>query len=99
MVVEHPVDVVSQITADHRAVESLLADLDAGRGDRGDVIRVIVRELSIHAAAEELVVYPVVARRAADGETLNDLDVAQHHALKVLKKIHSPLLGATHTGR
>ena len=57
---EHPVDVISQVTADHRAVEALLSDLATGRGDGTEVLQTIVRELSLHAGTEELVVYPVV---------------------------------------
>jgi hypothetical protein len=79
---EHPVDVVSQVVADHRAVESLFADLAAGRGDRPAVVQVIVRELSLHAGVEELVVYPAVAERVPSGGALVDTDLAQHQALK-----------------
>jgi len=81
-VAEHPVDVVTQVTADHRAVEALFSDLEAGRGDRAEVIRVIVRELSLHAGVEELVVYPVARKRIADGDQLVDHDLEEHQALK-----------------
>jgi len=79
---EHPVDVITQVTADHRAVEALFADLDAGRGDRAEVIRVIVRELSLHAGVEELVVYPAARRRLADGDAVVAADLHEHQALK-----------------
>jgi hemerythrin superfamily protein len=79
---EHNIDVVTQVTADHRAVEALLADLEAGRGDRGAVIQVIVRELSLHAGVEELVVYPVVQAEVEGGEELNQTDLEQHQKLK-----------------
>jgi hypothetical protein len=79
---EHPVDVVSQVTADHRAVEALFSDLESRRGDADEVLRVIVRELSLHAGVEELVLYPVVEDRLPDGHAINETDLAQHQELK-----------------
>jgi hypothetical protein len=79
---EHPIEVISQIMADHRAVEALLDDFEAKRGQPDEVLRTIVRELSLHAGVEELVVYPVVESRVDGGAALNKVDLAQHEALK-----------------
>lgn len=79
---EHPVDVISQVTADHRAVEALLADFAAGRGRPKDVLQVIVRELSLHAGVEELLVYPAARRRIDGGDQIVDADLSQHQSLK-----------------
>lgn len=61
-------DVIELLSHDHRMVEQLFRDYHAAASEpqRRHVVEVMVRELSKHAALEELSLYPV-ARRTLDG--------------------------------
>lgn len=72
---------------DHEQVDKLLDQLmsgNTGGRTRGDVANEIIRELSIHAAIEEAVFYPVCREALPDKEfdVLEDLE--EHHVVKVL---------------
>ncbi len=79
---EHPVDVISQITADHRAVESLFTDYENGQGDATGTVGVLVRELSLHAGVEELLLYPVARNRLDNGDQVVDHSLEEHQKVK-----------------
>ncbi len=61
-------DVITVLGHDHRLVEQLFRDYHAAATEpqRRSVVEIMVRELSKHAALEELSVYPL-ARRTLDG--------------------------------
>lgn len=79
------VDVITLLTTDHREVDGLLNDLLAGKvtgDDRAQAISTIVRELSMHAAAEEMVLYPELRDLLPDGDQLADEALSEHQNIK-----------------
>ena len=77
-------DAIDLILSDHRAVEQLfrefaMADPDERRG----IAELLVRELSIHAAIEETVLYPAVREDVAQGDPLVEHSLDEHHEIKV----------------
>jgi hemerythrin-like domain-containing protein len=77
-------DAIELLEHDHRMVEQLLRDYDAAGSDqqRRGVVEIIVRELSKHAALEELIVYPLGKRAISDGNVNIDEQLAEHMAVK-----------------
>ncbi len=78
----NPADVDHMIADDHLIVEQQFLCLEAGRGDRRALVDQIAFELSLHAAAEERVVYP--ALREAGLNTEADLATSEHQTVKEL---------------
>lgn len=76
-------DAVELLEHDHRMVEQLFRDYTAAKSDvqRRGVVEIAVRELSKHAALEELLVYPL-ARRLLDGTATIDEHLREHLAVK-----------------
>jgi hemerythrin-like domain-containing protein len=80
-------DIIDLITADHREVEQLFAQLDAG-GDQDAVIRRIADELIPHSKAEEQVVYPAIVSAASDeDEEVKDGAAEHHHIEEMLQQL------------
>lgn len=82
-------DAVEMLTADHRTVEQLfhqfeLASTTTAVENQRDLAQRLVRELSVHAAAEEQVLYPALRRHLDDGEQLADDGIAEHAEVKQL---------------
>lgn len=79
-------DAIKLIKQDHRTVKALFRKLDktTRRAERQKVADEIIRELSIHAAVEEELVYPALRSRAArSGEHVLDA-LEEHHAIKLV---------------
>jgi hemerythrin superfamily protein len=79
-------DVVQTIEADHRQIDRLFDHLErAARAEderqEERLARQLVRELSVHAAVEEQVLYPALVRVGLEPERLDALE--DHHAVKV----------------
>lgn len=73
-----PRDAIEMLTADHREVESLFQQVEAGGAEKDTVDR-IVRELSIHDAIERELLYPLVAEKVpTDGERLAEQSLDEH---------------------
>ena len=80
-------DPIHQLQNDHREVESLYRQFENGSVDfRTEVLRKIVRELSVHAAVEEQVVYPVMRRYLPDGDAKVEKSISDHQAMKEILK-------------
>lgn len=82
-------DAVELLSADHRTVEQLfhqfeLASKTSAVENQRDLAQRIVRDLSVHAAAEEQVLYPAIRRALDDGERLADDSTAEHAEIKQL---------------
>jgi hemerythrin superfamily protein len=77
-------DAIELLTHDHRMVEQLLRDYEAARSDeqRRGVVEILIRELSKHAALEELMVYPLARRVVTDGAVDVDEHLTEHMAVK-----------------
>jgi hemerythrin superfamily protein len=79
-------DIVQLIEADHRQIDRLFDQFErAARaedaGQQARLARQLVRALSVHASAEEQVLYPALARVGMNPERLDSLE--DHHAVKV----------------
>jgi hemerythrin superfamily protein len=79
-------DAVELLEHDHRMVEQLFRDYGAAASDsqRRAVVDVMIRELSKHAALEELMVYPLAKKVLPDGEQEIDEHLAEHMTVKKL---------------
>jgi hemerythrin superfamily protein len=77
-------DATELLCHDHRMVEQLFRDYQAAASDtqRRGVVEVLVRELSKHAALEELVFYPLAKKVLPDGEQEIDEHLAEHLSVK-----------------
>ncbi|MFG3417791.1 hemerythrin domain-containing protein [Micromonospora sp. NPDC048063] len=77
-------DAVELLRHDHRVVEQLFRDYRAAASDaqRRGVVDVLIRELSKHAALEEVLFYPFAAKVLDDGQV--DGHLAGHAPIKEL---------------
>ncbi len=66
-------DAIELLKHDHRMVEQLFRDYQAAASDeqRRGVVEIVIRELSKHAALEELMVYPL-AKKGPTGRGAGD---------------------------
>ncbi|MFY9808389.1 MAG: hemerythrin domain-containing protein [Pseudonocardiaceae bacterium] len=77
-------DAIELLCHDHRMVEQLFRDYQAARSDiqRRGVVEIAVRELSKHAALEELMFYPLAKKVLPDGHKEIDEHLAEHMSVK-----------------
>ncbi|MFG2289239.1 hemerythrin domain-containing protein [Streptomyces sp. NPDC048595] len=86
---QHGPDVVQELTADHRVVEDLFAQLEAlepGRSERRQLLDAVTIELVRHSVAEEMHLYPVVREHLEHGDSLADTAIAEHERIEELLK-------------
>ena len=81
-------DVIALIKQDHKAVDDLFKKYKA-LGDRAlkskeQTVERIVKELSIHAAVEEQLVYPRLRQAVGRGDRLADRALDEHQEVKQL---------------
>ncbi|GHD97074.1 hemerythrin domain-containing protein [Streptomyces naganishii] len=79
-------DAIELLKHDHRMVEQLFRDYHAAASDtqRRGVAELAIRELSKHAALEEMMVYPMARKVLPDGAEEIDEHLAEHMAVKKL---------------
>ncbi|WP_369208290.1 hemerythrin domain-containing protein [Streptomyces sp. PU-14G] len=77
-------DAIELLKHDHRMVEQLFRDYHAAASarQRRAVVETLVRELSKHAALEELMVYPLAKKVLADGQQEIEEHLAEHMGVK-----------------
>jgi hemerythrin superfamily protein len=78
-------DAIELLTADHREVEQLFTVYENSGNDpelATDTAGRIVRELSIHAVIEEMVLYPAIRKMVEGGEEMADHGIEEHQELK-----------------
>ncbi|MCQ4041415.1 hemerythrin domain-containing protein [Streptantibioticus rubrisoli] len=77
-------DAIELLKHDHRMVEQLFRDYHAAGSDaqRRGVVEVLIRELSKHAALEELMVYPLAKKVLPDGPDEVARHLAEHTSVK-----------------
>ncbi|WNB85138.1 hemerythrin domain-containing protein [Cellulomonas sp. ATA003] len=83
-------DVVDILTSDHRDMLDLLAQIE-GTGDaerRRDLADTVIAEVMRHAVAEEMFVYPAIAKHLPDGEQEVEEDKREHEEIvQVMKRL------------
>lgn len=80
-----PRDAIQVLTADHRTVEALFQQVQAGSAGKDDVVEQIVRELSIHDAIERELLYPAVRQHiSADGDAMAEHSLDDHEEVAAL---------------
>ncbi|MFF8596880.1 hemerythrin domain-containing protein [Streptomyces sp. NPDC015220] len=79
-------DAIELLKHDHRMVEQLFRDYHAAASEtqRRGVIELAVRELSKHAALEEMMFYPMARKVLPDGARKIDEHLSEHLAVKKL---------------
>jgi hemerythrin superfamily protein len=83
-------DAVTLIENDHRILEGLFAQLQAGKGDRRALVDEIDARLAAHSRAEEERVYPAISE--ADPDEREEVDHAyheHHEAEHLLRKVRN----------
>ncbi|MDQ4005096.1 MAG: hemerythrin domain-containing protein [Actinomycetota bacterium] len=77
-------DAITLLKEDHRTVDSLFRRYESGlQGeDKRQVVEEIIRELSIHAAIEEQVLYPAMRRAFPKGEDMAEEGIEEHAEVK-----------------
>ncbi|MBO0776747.1 MAG: hemerythrin domain-containing protein [Actinobacteria bacterium] len=77
-------DAIELLKHDHRIVEQMFRDYQAAMSDRQrrGVAEILIRELSKHAALEELTVYPFAGQHLPDGAVDVDEHLREHMAVK-----------------
>ncbi|MFI5683474.1 hemerythrin domain-containing protein [Streptomyces sp. NPDC051636] len=77
-------DALELLRHDHRRVEQLFRDYHTAANDRQrrGVVELLVRELSRHAALEEMFVYPLAKKVVDDGGREVDEHLGEHLAVK-----------------
>jgi hemerythrin superfamily protein len=75
-------DAITVIKHDHNEVEQRFLQFEAGTGDPDEVVGDIVRLLSVHAAMEEQMLYPVVRAKVEGGGEIADHAIEEHQQVK-----------------
>ncbi len=76
---------IEVLKQDHRRVEQLFGqyrEAAASPERKQDIANQIIRELSVHAAIEEEILYPVVREALPDGDELAQESLQEHHEAK-----------------
>ena len=79
-------DIITLLTNDHAEVNQLFGRFArASKPETLDELsKEIIHELSVHAAVEELIVYPAVRNAAPDDRAMVDHAIHEHHEVKEL---------------
>ncbi|GAA2905302.1 hemerythrin domain-containing protein [Streptomyces mexicanus] len=79
-------DAIELLKHDHRMVEQLFRDYHAAANEtqRRAVVELTIRELSKHAALEEMMFYPMARKVLPDGGPRIDEHLVEHMAVKKL---------------
>jgi hemerythrin superfamily protein len=83
-------DVVDVLTADHRDITALIAEIWTVRDPmmRRDLTDTVISELVRHAVAEEMYVYPAMRNHLPDGDKAVEHDTEEHKELEqAMKKL------------
>ncbi|MDD7965277.1 hemerythrin domain-containing protein [Actinomycetospora lemnae] len=89
---EQSTDFIDLLSAEHREVERLFAELEARFGSSAseveDTAREVVTRLVQHSVAEEVHLYPLVREVLDDGDALADREIAEHDdAERTMKRL------------
>ena len=75
---------IELLTSDHAAVEQMFTQIETlPEGDaRSELVAGVIRELSVHAAIEEQVLYPAMRKALPDGDHLVREALEEHQRVK-----------------
>jgi hemerythrin superfamily protein len=78
--------VVDLLRKDHETIKTLFREFESASDDktRHGIVKDAIKELELHAAAEESVFYPAVLDDAPDAASKIDESLEEHHVAKVL---------------
>jgi hemerythrin superfamily protein len=81
-------DAIELLKRDHRLVEALFKDYEAGKDGRtkAGIAKRVCAELDLHAKAEEKSFYPAIAQQVKKAEDLVDEAFVEHAGMKRLVK-------------
>jgi hemerythrin superfamily protein len=85
----HGGDVIAELTADHREVDEMFAQLEVqpvGAKRRRELADELTVELVRHSVAEEQYLYPAVRRHVDGGDALADKELEDHAKVEQLLK-------------
>jgi hemerythrin superfamily protein len=80
-------DAIELLMSDHREVEQFFRQYEAATNDAGVAMNAaheIIRELSVHAAVEEMILYPMLREVDPDQAGLVDHSIEEHQEVKEL---------------
>jgi hemerythrin superfamily protein len=80
-------DAIELLTSDHREVEQFFRQYEAATHDDGvarHAAEEIIKGLSVHAAIEEMILYPTMRKAAPEQEGLVDHSLEEHQEVKEL---------------
>ena len=77
-------DAIELLQSDHAEVEQMFVQIESmpESDSRTELIQGVIRELSVHAAIEEQVLYPAVREALPDGEALVQEAIDEHQQVK-----------------
>lgn len=78
---EDEINAEALLKADHRKVEALFKEYEEGGKQRQSIKEQVIKELTVHATAEEEIIYPVLDK--LDHEGAGEAK-EEHHVVKVL---------------
>ncbi|HYH51837.1 MAG TPA: hemerythrin domain-containing protein [Acidimicrobiia bacterium] len=81
------VDAIELLSTDHREVEQFFRQYEAASNDDGvahHAAEQIIRELSVHAAVEEMILYPLIRKFDPAQSGLVDHSLEEHQEVKEL---------------
>jgi hemerythrin-like domain-containing protein len=75
---------IELLTTDHAEVEEMFRQIEslAEGAARSEAVAGVIRELSVHAAVEEQVLYPAMRKALPDGDHLVQEAIEEHQAVK-----------------
>ncbi|MFF4185007.1 hemerythrin domain-containing protein [Streptomyces sp. NPDC001691] len=85
----HGGDVIAELTADHREVDDLFAEIEkapAGSDERKKLADRLTIELVRHSVAEEEHLYPAVREHLPQGDAIADKELTDHSKVEQLLK-------------
>ena len=85
-------NIVDEIIADHRQVESIFDEIEnsSDPSNRRQLVEHVITELVRHSVAEEQYLYPTARRVLPDGEQMADHELKEHaEAEEVMKELEN----------
>jgi hemerythrin superfamily protein len=79
-------NVVHMLHADHDKVRDLFFEFsqtDVAK-EKDELVKIIIKELYVHAKVEEEIVYPAIRKEVDDSEDMMDEADTEHHMVKLL---------------